>query len=97
MMEKLVSLDQQVHLGRLEYQGLQANGDQLDKLVKKGDKEKKDPRESLELKGPLAKLGPLDLRDPLERLAQTVCEESLAQLVNKDFLVLPDKTVPLDL
>lgn len=96
MMEKPDSLALQVHLVRLEYQGLLAKGDLLDDQVRRADREKKDPREKLELRGLLAKPDLSDLKDLLESLVLRDCEESLALLVNKDYLALLVKTVLLD-
>lgn len=51
MMERLGNLALQVHPVKLEYQDLLANGDLLDKQVRKANKERKDPREKLEQRG----------------------------------------------
>lgn len=51
MMERPGNLALQVHPVKLEYQDLPANGDLLDKRVRKANKEKRDPREKPEQRG----------------------------------------------
>lgn len=67
MMEKLVSLVLLVHLEKLEYRDLLANGDPQEKPVRRADKERREPRERPEQKAWSGKLDPWDLRDHLEK------------------------------
>lgn len=85
-----------VHLERLECLVLLANGAPLDKQVRREDKVKRDPRETLESRAPSARPDLSDFRGLLARPELTAYAVSLAQLVNKDFLVPLVKTVPLD-
>lgn len=91
--ERLVPL---VHLERLECLVLLANGALLDKQVRKEDKVKRGLRGRVEPRALSVRPDLLDFRDLLARLVQMVYVASLAQLVNKDFLVPRVKTVPLD-
>lgn len=96
-MEMLGNLALQVHLVRLEYQDLQAKGVLLEQQVRRADKEKRDQRENLVLRGLLGKPDLWDLRGLLESLVLKDCVEFLVLLVNKDCLVLLVKTALLDL
>lgn len=87
MMENLAS---QVLLDQLESQvplDHQANGGLLDLLDLRDDKARRVLRESLVWRVPREKLVLLVPKVHQENLALRVSEVSLAQLVNKDFLV----------
>lgn len=77
----LDQLESQVHLDH------RANGGLLDLLDLRDDKARKEPRESLVWRDPREKLVLLVPKVHQENLALRVSEVSLAQLVNKDFLV----------
>ncbi|CAG5896467.1 unnamed protein product [Menidia menidia] len=83
----LVLLVLQVHLVKLEYQDLLAKGGHLDKLVRRADKGRRDPKEKLEQRDLLGKLDQWDLKVLPEKLVLKVCVVSQALLVNKDSLV----------
>lgn len=92
MTETPVNLDLLVHPGRLEYQAHLANGVPWGQQASRVDKEKRDPRESMEQRDLWVRQDQLEHRDPLGKQVLKDCVVSPGPWENKDFRVLPVKT-----